>query len=206
MTRKLSPEALRRRSPDRAYKSTMLVDRLDAHHPGVRALVVDLLRRRFGQREISREVKKQFGLKLSPSCISRFWLRDVRPAEEAEAEAYRQARGQARALLAEMKADPSLDAAQIAEIMLANQLVKDRMKLAEADIMDLYREQRERKKLELQSRALRLREKQAKTLLAKLKTSQRTPQISDEAYEKIREIYGLTDSPEPEPASAHLEA
>lgn len=203
MTAKLSPTALRRRSPNRLYRSTMQVDRLDARHPGVRKLVVNLLRRRFNQNDISREVKKRFGLKLTPASISRFWLRDVQPAEEAEAASYRQAHAQARALLAEMKADPSLDAAQIAEIMLANQLVKDRTKLAEADIMDLYREQRERQKLELQSRALRLRERQVKRALGKTKTSKPKPggaRITDEAYQKILEIYGLNDPPEPAPA------
>jgi len=163
-------------------------------------MVEGLLRRRIGQREISREVEKRFGLKISPSAISRFWRRDVRPEEEAEAAAYRQARGQARALLEEMKADPKLDAAQIAEIMLANQIVKDRMKLAEADILDLYREQRQRKKLELQRKALLLRERQAMKVLEKTKTSKRSSQLGPELVEKIKEIYGLSSPPKPAPA------
>jgi hypothetical protein len=202
MTQKLPPTALRHKSPNRLYRSTMQIDRLDALHPGVRKLVVRLLRRRFNQREISREVKKRFGLKLTPSSISRFWLRDVQPAEEAEAAAYRQAHAQARALLEEMKADPTLDAAQIAELMLAAQIFRDHSKLAEADILDLYKEQRERKKLELQGRALRLRERQAKKVLGKTKTSKPAPgsaRITDEAYRKILEIYGLNDEPEPVP-------
>jgi len=177
------------------------VDRYEARHPGVRAFVEDLLRRRLGQHEISRQVRERFGLKISTSAISRFWMRDVRPAEEAEAAAYRQARAQARALLQEMKADPSLDAAQIAELMLANQIVKDRTKLAETDIMDLYKEQRERKKLELQSKALRLREKQAKALLEKSKPPRRPEMTGRELAEKIREIYGLSGAPA---ASPHL--
>lgn len=197
MTRPLSPEARRRKSPDRTYKSTGLVDRYESHHPGVRALVEELLRRRIGQRKISLEVEKRFGLKISPSAISRFWRRDVRPEEEAEAAAYRQAHAQARALLEEMKADPKLDAAQIAEIMLANQIVKDRTKLAEADILDLYREQRQRKKLELQQKALLLREKQAVGVLANQKKSKRAAQMEPETIEKIREIYGLSNPPRP---------
>lgn len=179
------------------YKSTSRVDRLEARHPGVRALVEGLLRRRIGQREIAREVEKRFGLKISSSSICRYWAHTVRPQEEAEAEAYRQARGQARALLEEMKADPKLDAAQIAEIMLANQIVKDRMKLAEADILDLYREQRERKKLELQQKALLLRERQAMKVLEKMKTSKPTTQLEPEVIGKMREIYGLSGSPGP---------
>jgi hypothetical protein len=185
-----------RRSPNRVYRSTGLVDRYEARHPGVRALVEDLLRRRIGQREISREVKKQFGLKLSASAISRFWMRDVRPAEEAEAAAYRHARAQVRALLEEMKADPKLDAAQIAELMLASQIVKDRTKLGEADIMDLYKEQRERRKLELQTKALALREKHTKAVLNKMNPA-REPRLSGpELVGKIREIYGLSNPPE----------
>ncbi len=200
MTRPLPPDARRRKSPNRSYTSTGLVDRYESRHPGVRAMVEGLLRRRIGQREISREVEKRFGLKISPSAISRFWRRDVRPEEEAEAAAYRQARGQARALLEEMKADPKLDAAQIAEIMLANQIVKDRMKLAEADILDLYREQRQRKKLELQRKALLLRERQAMKVLEKTKTSKRSSQLGPELVEKIKEIYGLSSPPKPAPA------
>ncbi len=191
MTQPAAPGKLRRRRPERSYRSTGVVDRNDAQHPGVRALVERLLRRRFNQRDISREVKKRFGVRISPSSISRFWKRDVQPAEEAETAAYRQARAQARALLQEMKADPTLDAAQIAELMLSNQIVQDRMKLAEADIMDLYKEQRERKKLELQSAALRLREKQAKTLLKKSTFWDEPRQIEPETLNKIREIYGL---------------
>jgi len=205
MTQPLAPDKLRRRRPDRTYRSTGLVDRYDARHPGVRALVERLLRRRFNQREISREVKKRFGLKISPSAISRFWKRDVRPAEEAEAAAYRQARAQARALLQEMKADPSLDAAQIAEMMLANQIVKDRSKLAETDIMDLYKEQRERRKLELQSKALRLREKQTKAVIEKMKGPRQPPLSRQEMIEKIRDIYGLNDPPPNSPTRASRE-
>jgi hypothetical protein len=199
MTRPLSPAMLRRRPPDRTYKSTGLVDRYEAKHPGVRAFVERLLRRRINQYEISSAVKKRFGLALSRSAISRFWRRDIRPAEEAEAAAYRQARAQARALLEEMKADPTLDAAQIAELMLANQIVKDRMKLGEADIMDLYKEQRERRKLELQSKALRLREKRAKVVLEKMQAPRQAPPSSREVIEKIQEIYGLSDLGQPAP-------
>lgn len=206
MTRRLSPDARRRKAPDRTYTSTGLVDRYQSRHPGVRALVEGLLRRRVGQREISLEVEKRFGLKISPSAISRFWRRDVRPEEEAEAAAYRQAHAQARALLEEMKADPNLDAAQIAEIMLANQIVQDRTKLGEADIMDLYREQRERKKLELQSKALRLREKQAKVVLEKLETSRHAPLSSTEIVENIKEIYGLSNPTAPGVAADEDEA
>lgn len=203
MTRRLNapvtplPPGRFRRSPDRAYRSTSNVDRLNARHPGVRAFVERRLRRRVGQLAISHEVKKRFGLKLSASAISRFWRRDVRPAEDAEASAYRQAHAQARALLEEIHADPDLDAAQIAELMLANQIVRDRTKLAEADIMDLYKEQRERQKLELQSKALRLREKQAKGVLVKAKKSKHDTQLSPDVIAKIEEIYGLSDPPPP---------
>lgn len=204
MTRPLPPDERRRRPPDRAYRSTGLVDRCDAKHPGLRALVEKLLRRRFTQQEISLKVEERFGVKISRAVISRFWMRAVRPAEEAEAAAYRQARAQARALLEEMKADPKLDAAQIAEIMLANQIVKDRMKLAEADILDLYREQRERKKLELQSKALRLREKRAVGVLAKVEKSEPPKQLGPETIRKIREIYGLSTPPESAAKSTSL--
>ncbi len=196
------PSAKGRKPYVMTYKSTSRVDRLEARHPGVRALVEGLLRRRIGQREIARQVEKRFGLKLSSSSVARYWAHTVHPQEQAEAEAYRQARGQARALLEEMKADPKLDAAQIAEILLANQIVKDRMKLAEADILDLYREQRERKKLELQRKAFLLREKQAMQVLGKMQASQRTPQLGPEVIEKMREIYGLSDSPQPAYAPA----
>jgi hypothetical protein len=190
------------RSPHREYRSTGLVSRYELRHPGVRTFVENLLRRRLNQSEISAEIEKRFGVKISRAAISRFYTADVRPAEEAEAAAYRQAHAQARALIEEMKADPTLDAAQIAELMLANQIVKDRTKLGEADIMDLYKEQRERRKLELQSKALRLREKQAKAVLEKLKPSRRQPPVSNvEMVGKIREIYGLTSPPQPVNAS-----
>jgi hypothetical protein len=186
-----------RRPRAMTYKSTSRVDRLESRHPGVRALIESLLHRRIKQAEIAREVEKRFGLKISASAISRYWAHTVLPQEEAEAEAYRQARGQARALLEEMKADPKLDASQIAEIMLANQIVKDRMKLAEADILDLYREQRERKKLELQRKTFLLREKQAMKVLEKMKASKGSTQLGPEVLDKIRAIYGLSASPEP---------
>ncbi len=207
MTRTASPQDARQPGPPSAkppkrrllnagtYRSTSHIDRLDTRHRGLRAMVEGLLRRRFHHDEIAQRVSARFGVTISRPTISRFWAAQVRPEVQAEAAAYRQAHAQARALLEEMKADPTLDAAQIAELMLANQLVKDRMKLAEADIMDLYKEQRERKKLELQSRALRLREKQAKSVLGKLKTSKTTPRLTDEAYRQIREIYGLNDEP-----------
>jgi hypothetical protein len=195
MTDRLPEEKLHRRRPERVYRSTASVDRYEAKHPGVRAFVERLLRRRMNQRAISRQVRERFGLALSPSAISRFWRRDVRPAEEAEAAAYRQARAQARALLEEMKADPKLDAAEIAELMLANQIVKDRTKLGEADIMDLYKEQRERQKLELQSKALRLRERQTKAVLRKMHPPRQPQMTGAELAQKIQEIYGLTDPP-----------
>ena len=201
MTEPLPAEKLSKGRPNRTYRSTSSVDRLNARHPGVRAFVEKRLRRRVGQRRISQEVKKRFGLKLSASAISRFWRRDVRPAEDAEANAYRLAHAQARALLEEIHADPDLDAAQIAELMLANQIVRDRTKLAEADIMDLYKEQRERKKLELQSKALRLRERQVKQVLTRAKKPKHDKQLSPEAIQKIREIYGLTE-PDPPAAAA----
>ncbi len=178
-----------------AYRSNSRVDRLDARHQGVRTFVEDLLRRRVRQGEIARRVRKRFGVRLSTNTLSRYFLSRIQPQENAEAEAYRQAHAQARALLEEMKADPSLDAAQIAELMLAAQIFRDRSKLAEADIMDLYREQRERKKLELQSKALRLREKQTKAVIEKMKGPRRPPLSRHEMVEKIRDIYGLTAVP-----------
>ncbi len=191
MTEPLPQEKLTRQRPHRVYRSTSSVDRLNARHPGLRAFVERRLRRRVGQRAISQEVKKRFGLALSASAISRFWRRDVRPAEDAEASAYRQAHAQARAILEEIHADPDLDASQIAELMLANAIVRDRSKLAEADIMDLYKEQRERKKLELQRKALRLREKQTIAVLGKTRKPNQPAMSGHELVQKIREIYGL---------------
>lgn len=132
-------------------------------------------------------------MRLSTHTLSRYFLTRIQPRENAEAEAYRQAHAQARALLEEMKADPSLDAAQIAELMLAAQIFRDRSKLGEADIMDLYKEQRERKKLDLQGKALRLREKQTKALLEEKKCPRQPPISRHEMVDKIREIYGLND-------------
>jgi hypothetical protein len=121
----------------------------------------------------------------------------IQPKEDAEATAFRQAHAQARALIEEMKADPSLDAAQIAEIMLANQIVQDRSKLAEADIMDLYREQRERQKLELQHRALLLKEKQTRAVLEKLKGPRKARVSHEGLVKQIQGIYGLSETPPP---------
>ena len=171
------------------------MDRLEASHQGLRTFVEDLLRRRVRQGEIALRVRKRFGVRLSTNTLSRYFLSRIQPRENAEAEAYRQAHAQARALLEEMKADPSLDAAQIAELMLAAQIFRDRSKLAETDIMDLYREQRERKKLELQSKALRLREKHTKAVLDKMNSSRQPPISRHEMIEKIRDIYGLTAVP-----------
>jgi hypothetical protein len=172
-----------------AYRSNSRVDRLEAQHKGLRVFVEGLLRRRVCQGEIARRVHKRFGVRLSTNTLSRYFLTRIQPQENADAEAFRQAHAQARALIEEMKADPTLDAAQIAEIMLANQIVRDRDKLADTDIMALYKEQRERKKLELQSKALHLRESQIRALLEKSKPRDR--EISPETMDKIREIYGL---------------
>jgi len=182
-----------------AYRSNSRVDRLEASHQGLRAFVEDLLRRRVRQGEIALRVRKRFGVRLSTNTLSRYFLSRIQPRENAEAEAYRQAHAQARALLEEMKADPSLDAAQIAELMLAAQIFRDRSKLAETDIMDLYREQRERKKLELQSKALRLREKQTKAVIEKMKGPRHPPLSRHELVDKIRDIYGIHDVPQPAP-------
>lgn len=188
-----APTAPRARKPYfYAYRSNSRVDRLEARHKGLRTFVEDLLRRRVRQGEIARRVRERFGVRLSTNTLSRYFLSRVQPQENAEAEAYRQAHAQARALLEEMKADPSLDAAQIAELMLANQIFRDRSKLAETDIMDLYREQRERKKLELQSKTLRLREKQTKAVIEKMKGPRQPPISRQDMVEKIREIYGLS--------------
>lgn len=201
MTLPLSPDNLSRKRPDSRYQTTGTVERYEAEHPGVRALVEELLRRRVSRDKISQEVKERFGLTLSQSAISRFWRRVVGPAEEAEAAAYRQAHAQARALIEEMKADPSLDAAQIAELMLAQAIVRDRSKLAETDIMALYKEQRERKKLEIQSRALRLRENQVKAAIAEPEGPKPEKQLSPEVIQKIREIYGLRMPTPPMPSA-----
>jgi hypothetical protein len=173
------------------------VDRLEEKHPGLRALVVTLLRQRVRQGEIARQVHQQFGVKISTHTVSRFFAARIQPKEDAEDSAFRQAHAQARALIEEMKADPSLDAAKIAEIMLANQIVRDRTKLAEADIMDLYREQRERQKLELQHRALMLKEQQTRAVLKKLEGSRKPRRSHEEMLKKIREIYGLSETPPP---------
>jgi hypothetical protein len=177
----------------RNYSSTSRINRLALQHPGIQDFIEGLLRRRLPRHEIAREIHKQFGVKISRSTVARYWEARVRPQEDAEAEAYRHARAQAKALLEEMKADPSLDAAQIAELMLANQIVKDRTKLAETDIMALYKEQRERRKLELQHKALQLREKQTKAVIEKINNSRRSKMAEPEVVEKIREIYGLAE-------------
>jgi len=178
-----------------AYRSSSRVDRLEENHPGVRALVESLLRKRVRQGEICRQVHQQFGVRISRNSLSRFFMARIQPQEHEEAAAFRQAHAQARALIEEMKADPSLDAAQIAEIMLANQIVQDRTKLAEADIMDLYREQRERRKLELQHRALLLKEKQTRAVLENLKERRNRRPSHEEMVKEIRGIYGLSEPP-----------
>lgn len=178
-----------------SYRSSSRVDRLEEKHPGLRALVVTLLRQRVRQGEIARQVHQQFGVRISTHTVSRFFAARIQPKEDAEDSAFRQAHAQARALIEEMKADPSLDAAKIAEIMLANQIVRDRTKLAEADIMDLYREQRERQKLELQHRALMLKEQQTRAVLKKLEGSRKPRRSHEEMLKKIRGIYGLSETP-----------
>jgi hypothetical protein len=177
------------------YRSNSRVDQLEARHPGLRALVENLLRRRVRQGEIARRVYKRFGTRLSHQSLSTYFRSRIQPEEFAAAEAYRQAHAQARALLEEMKADPALDAAQIAELMLAQQIFKDRAKLGEADILDLYKEQRERRKLELQSQALRLREKQTKAVLKKMSPPRQPPLSGTELAAKIEEIYGIAENP-----------
>jgi len=58
--------------------------------------------------------------------------------------------------------------------------------------MDLYKEQRERQKLELQSQALRLREKQTKAVIEKMKGPRQPPLSRQEMIEKIRDIWQAT--------------
>lgn len=198
---KLAPGKKRRYPHHRrnyAYRSSSRVDRLEENHPGVRALVESLLRKRVRQGEICRQVHQQFGVRISRNSLSRFFMARIQPKEDAEDSAFRQAHAQARALIEEMKADPSLDAAKIAEIMLASQIVRDRTKLAEADIMDLYREQRERQKLELQHRALMLKEQQTRAVLKKLEGSRKPRRSNEEMLKQIRGIYGLSETPPPE--------
>lgn len=180
-----------------AYRSSSRVDRLEEKHPGVRALVVTLLRKRVRQGEIARQVYEQFGVRISTTSLSRFFVARIQPKEDAEDSDFRQAHAQARALIEEMKADPSLDAAKIAEIMLASQIVQDRTKLAEADIMDLYREQRERQKIEIQHRALVLKEQQTRAVLKKLEGSRKPRRSHEEMLKDIRGIYGLSETPPP---------
>lgn len=189
-----------------AYRSSSRVDRLDEDHPGIRNVVETLLRQRVRQGEIARQVYEQFGVRISTNSLSRFFMARIQPKEDAEAAAFRQAHAQARALIEEMKADPSLDAAQIAEIMLANQIVQDRTKLAEADIMDLYREQRERRKLELQHRALLLKEEQTRAVLEKMKEGRNSRAAQGQTVKKIREIYGLSQPSRAEEAPGPVTA
>ncbi len=170
---------------------------LEARYPGLRPVVEELLRHRHAYNDITRQVKERFGVKISRASIQRFYVEVLRPQEQAEAEAFRQARAQTKALLAEMNADSSLTATKIAEILLANQIVKDRLKLGEADIMDLYREQREREKLELQKQALALKERQVKRVLkgaepVRLLGEGEYRKLEPEVLQRIREIYGLT--------------
>lgn len=123
------------------YRPTR-IEQLQAVHPELRSLVEEWMRQRRPFQEIAREIEERFGVKIAPSSVYRHWERRIRPEQQAEATAFREAHAEAKALLQEMKADPTLDATRIAEIMLANQIIKDRLKLAEVDIMKLYQEQR----------------------------------------------------------------
>jgi hypothetical protein len=177
---------------------------LDERYPGLRALVEDLLRRRHTIGGIIRQIKDRCGVRLSHTSVRDFWKVFVVPQERAEADALCGARAQVKALLEEVKADPKLDATKIVELLLTNQIVRDRLKLGETDIMALYREQREREKLELQRRALSLREKEVKKTVAATSWRDKlaaTPQAggtqqASEALRQIREIYGLSEPPE----------
>ena len=171
------------------------MDQPEARHPGLRALVENLLRRRVRQGEIARRVYKRFGARLSHQSLSTYFRSRIQPEEFAAAEAYRQAHAQARALLEEMKADPALDAAQIAELLLAQQIFKHRAKLGAADILDLYKAHRGRRKLQPQRQALRLREKQTKAVLKKISPPRQPPLSGAELAAKIEEIYGLSNPP-----------
>lgn len=92
--------------------------------------------------KIARQIQERFAVKIAPSSLWRYWALRVRPREQAEREAFCEAKAQAKWLIDEMRADPTLDATTIAEIMLANQMVKDRLKLGGVDIMRLYEEHR----------------------------------------------------------------
>jgi hypothetical protein len=185
----------RRATHSYVYRSASAVDRLEEEHPGARALIETLLRRHVRQCEISRQLYQRFGVTISGHSLSRYYAKRVEPQESAEADAYRQAHAQARALIEEMKADPTLDAAQIAELMLASQIVQNRTKLADADIMELYREQREIQKLKLEQRALALKEKQTRAALEKMKGRRRSRHLTEETLKEIRGVYGLSDRP-----------
>jgi hypothetical protein len=199
------------------YRKSIILQ-LDERYPGLRALVEDLLRRRHLIGDITRQVKDRFGVVVSQSLVRDFWRVFVAPQERAEADALCGARAQVKALLEEVKADPKLDAAKIIELLLTNQIVRDRLKLGEADIMALYREQREREKLELQRRALSLREEEVKKTLAAPPETRRSgqkslqpggaQQVASEALRQIREIYGLSEPPEasnPAPAPSQAQ-
>jgi hypothetical protein len=168
-------------------------------------MVEDLLRRRHPYTDIIRRIKERSGVKISLQAVRNFWTAFVGPQEREETDTFCEARAQVKALLEEVKADPTLDATRIIELLLTNQIVRDRLKLGEADIMALYREHREREKLDLQRRALSLREKQVKKMLAAPSQPPRAGQKPlqpggfrqppSELLQKVREIYGLSEPP-----------
>jgi hypothetical protein len=161
--------AMKRSRPNRYH--TSLLDQLELRHRGLCAFIGKLLRRRIKQAEIIRRVKKRFGIHLSEHVVSRFWLHRVLPRERAEEATRRQAIGLARALMEIMQADPTLDADRIADMLLANRMLLNRARLDQVDIMDLFREQRERAKFALEEKALRIEEMQAQCLLESARNS-----------------------------------
>ncbi len=187
------------------YRATR-VEQLQKDHPALRPLVEKRLRQRRLTREIADEIRKRFGVKIAATSVWRFWTLRLQPQEEAEVLEFRRSLGLAAAILQEMKADPTLDATKIAEVLLAAQLVKDRVKLADVDIMQLYRQQREFKKIELQGQPLQQKGKKAKKNedAAQEARARHKPFDRHEAFKQISAVIGvgaeLRERVEPESA------
>ena len=145
----------------RLYQATG-VETLDRAHTGLKDFVETSLDKHVPHREISRLAKKRFRVRLSSGGIARHWKRRVLPEEEKVRGLIRESKAKAKVVRAEAARFPRGDASKIIEALISQQIIEDKLKLGQADILKLAAEQRLRKRLELEQGRLKLAARRAR--------------------------------------------
>ncbi len=137
------------------YRRTKIHE-LDRKHPGLKEMVEKMMDQRVALTEIAEKIGIRYGEKISSAAVQRYWAHLVKPGEERFREFVEKSKAQAKALIEEAEEDPNCDAAKMIDTFVHNQIIEDKLRLGEADIMQLLAEQRKRRQLEIERKKLRL--------------------------------------------------